>query len=28
VRMGDAMAALARVSGTSFFTRYLEEFSH
>jgi NAD+ kinase len=28
VRMGDATAALARVSGTSFFTRYLEEFSH
>ncbi len=28
VRMGDATAALARVAGTSFFTRYLEEFSH
>jgi NAD+ kinase len=28
VRMGDAWAALARVAGTSFFTRYLEEFSH
>jgi NAD+ kinase len=28
VRMGDASAALARVSGTSFFTRYLEAFSH
>jgi NAD+ kinase len=28
VRMGDACAALARVSGTSFFTRYLEAFSH
>jgi NAD+ kinase len=28
VRMGEATAALARVAGTSFFTRYLEEFSH
>ena len=28
VRMGDASAALARISGTSFFTRYLEAFSH
>jgi NAD+ kinase len=28
VRMGDASAALARVSGASFFTRYLEAFSH
>jgi NAD+ kinase len=28
VRMGQASAALARVSGTSFFTRYLQEFSH
>jgi NAD+ kinase len=28
VRMGEAAAALARVTGTSFFTRYLEEFSH
>jgi NAD+ kinase len=28
VRMGEATAALARVTGTSFFTRYLEEFSH
>ena len=28
VRMGDASAALARVTGTSFFTRYLEAFSH
>ena len=28
VRMGDASAALARVAGTSFFTRYLEAFSH
>jgi NAD+ kinase len=28
VRMGDASAALARLSGTSFFTRYLQEFSH
>ena len=28
VRMGDSSAALARISGTSFFTRYLEAFSH
>ena len=28
VRMGDTSAALARISGTSFFTRYLQEFSH
>jgi NAD+ kinase len=28
VRMGDACAALARIAGTSFFTRYLEAFSH
>ena len=28
VRMGDSSAALARISGTSFFTRYLETFSH
>jgi len=28
VRLGEASAALARVAGTSFFTRYLEEFSH
>jgi NAD+ kinase len=28
VRMGETSAALARVSGTSFFTRYLQEFSH
>jgi NAD+ kinase len=28
LRLGDATAALARVAGTSFFTRYLEEFSH
>jgi NAD+ kinase len=28
VRMGDSAAALARVAGTSFFTRYLEAFSH
>jgi NAD+ kinase len=28
VRMGDACAALARISGTTFFTRYLEAFSH
>jgi NAD+ kinase len=28
VRMGDSCAALARVAGTSFFTRYLEAFSH
>jgi len=28
VRLGDATAALARVAGTSFFTRYLQEFSH
>jgi NAD+ kinase len=28
VRLGDALAALARVAGTSFFTRYLQEFTH
>ena len=28
VRMGDSSAALARIAGTSFFTRYLEAFSH
>ncbi|HSD02828.1 MAG TPA: NAD(+)/NADH kinase [Gaiellales bacterium] len=28
VRMGHTSAALARISGTSFFTRYLQEFSH
>ena len=28
VRLGEAPATLARLSGTSFFSRYLEEFSH
>jgi NAD+ kinase len=28
VRMGDSAASLARIAGTSFFTRYLEAFSH
>jgi NAD+ kinase len=28
VHMGETSGALARVSGTSFFTRYLQEFSH
>jgi NAD+ kinase len=28
VRLGEAPVALARVAGTSFFTRYLQEFTH